>query len=135
MNSIRVILADDHKILRNQVAKMLAPEFNVIAAVGDSIALFEAEAEHKPDIVILDISMPGLSGFDAARLLQEAGTKAKIVFLTVHSDRAYVEEAFSIGGQGYVIKSRLASDLVVAIKEVSEGRSFVSPTVVIKNSN
>ena len=135
MNTIRVILADDHEALRNQVAKMLAPEFNVVDMVSSGIALLEVAAKHNPDIVILDISMPGLSGFDTARLLQEAGTKAKIVFLTVHNDRAYAEEALSIGAHGYVIKSRLASDLAFAIKEVSEGRSFVSPTVFIENSN
>ncbi len=135
MNTISVILADDHEALRDQVAKMLTPEFNVVDTVSNGIALLEVEAKHKPDIVILDISMPGLSGFDTARLLQEAGTKAKIVFLTVHNDRAYAEEALSIGAHGYVIKSRLASDLALAIKEVSEGGSFVSPSVLTENSN
>lgn len=135
MNLIRVILADDHERLRHQVANMLTPEFDVVDMVSNSTALLEVEAKLKPDIVILDITMPGLSGLDAARLLLEAGTKAKIVFLTVHNERAYAEEALTIGAHGYVIKSRLASDLALAIKEVSEGRSFVSPTVLKENSN
>lgn len=133
---IRVILADDHEGMRAQVAEVLAPEFNVVASVSNGMALLEAEAKHQSDIVVLDISMPGLlSGFDAARLLQEAGTKAKIVFLTVHSDRAFAEEAFSIGAHGYVTKPRLDSDLALAINEVFEGGSFVSPGVLTENSN
>ncbi len=129
MNRPRVLLADDHLLMREKVTRLLESEFDIIGAVPDGEALLKEATELDPDIVILDISMPGLTGIEAARRLRETGSHAKIVFLTVHEDPDYVREALWTGALGYVVKPRLASDLLVAIREVLEGRLFVSPPI------
>ena len=129
MNRPRVLLADDHLMMREKVTRMLESEFDIIGAVTNGQALLDAAAVLDPDIVILDITMPGLPGIEAARRLREAGSHAKIVFLTVHEDPDFIREALATGALGYVVKPRLASDLLVAMREALEGRSFVSPSV------
>ncbi len=129
MNRPRVLLADDHLIMREKVTWILESEFDIIGAVPDGEALLKEATELDPDIVILDISMPGLPGIEAARRLREAGSRAKIVFLTVHEDPDYVREALATGALGYVVKRRLASDLLIAMREVLEGRLFISPPI------
>ncbi len=108
---------------------MLESEFDIIGAVTNGQALLDEAAVLDPDIVILDITMPGLPGIEAARRLRETGSHAKIVFLTVHEDTDFIREALATGALGYVVKPRLASDLLVAMREALEGRSFVSPSV------
>ena len=108
---------------------MLESEFDIIGAVTDGEALLKEATELDPDIVILDITMPGLPGIEAARRLRETGSHAKIVFLTVHEDPDFIREALTTGALGYVVKPRLASDLLAAMREALEGRSFVSPSV------
>ncbi len=108
---------------------MLESEFDIIGAVTDGEALLEEAAELDPDIVILDITMPGLPGIETARRLRETGSHAKIVFLTVHEDPDFIREALTTGALGYVVKPRLASDLLAAMREALEGRSFISPSV------
>jgi DNA-binding NarL/FixJ family response regulator len=122
-------LADDHEDCRAVAAGLLEPEFEVVKTVGDGQALLDAAAGLAPDALVVDISMPVLDGLEAARRLQAAGSTAKIVFLTVHCDSDYVEAAFTAGGLGYVVKSRLALDLRLALREALAGRSFVSPSV------
>ena len=129
MDRPRVLLADDHLMMREKVTRMLESEFDIIGAVTDGEALLEEAAELDPDIVILDITMPGLPGIEAARRLRETGSHAKIVFLTVHEDLDFIREALTTGALGYVVKPRLASDLLAAMHEALEGRSFVSPSV------
>lgn len=109
------------------VARLLEPEFEVVQTVGNGQALLAAAARLKPDIVVLDISMPVLDGIEAARRLQAADSKAKLVFLTVHQDPDYVRAARAAGAQGYVVKCGLASGLLPALREALAGRSFVSP--------
>ena len=87
----------------------------------------EAEKELRPDVVVLDISMPVMSGIDAAKQMRKSGSKAPIVFLTVHQDNDILAAAKRAGGLGYVVKARMETDLVHAIKEALEGREFVSP--------
>ncbi len=129
MNRPRVLLADDHLMMREKVARMLESEFDIVGAVADGEALLDEAAVLDPDIVVLDITMPGLNGIEAARRLRETGSHAKIVFLTVHEDPDFIREALATGALGYVVKPRLASDLLVAMREALEGRSFVSPSV------
>ncbi len=129
MNRPRVLLADGDLILREKVTQMLESEFDISGAVTDGEALLKEATELGPDIVILDITMPGLPGIEAARRLRETGSHAKIVFLTVHEDPDFIREALATGALGYVVKPRLASDLLVAMREALEGRSFVSPSV------
>jgi DNA-binding NarL/FixJ family response regulator len=127
--SVRVLLADDHQQFLAVAEQLLEPEFEVVKTVGDGKALLVEAAKLAPDVIVLDISMPNLNGLEAARKLKAAGSTAKIVFLTVHEDVDYVRGALATGAQGYVIKTRLASDLLVALREVLASRSFVSPTI------
>ncbi len=129
MNRPRVLLADDYLMMREKVTWLLESEFDIIGAVTDGEALLKEATELDPDIVILDITMPGLPGIEAARRLRKAGSHAKIVFLTVHEDPDYVRESLWAGALGYVVKRRLASDLLIAMREVLEGRLFISPPI------
>jgi DNA-binding NarL/FixJ family response regulator len=110
-------------------ARLLEREFDVVQTVADGQALVENAGRLDPDLLVVDISMPVLNGLEAVRQLRAAGSQAKIVFLTVHDDGDYVRAAQETGALGYVIKSRLASDLPFALREALAGRSFVSPTI------
>jgi DNA-binding NarL/FixJ family response regulator len=120
-------LADDHEAMLDRVADLLADECDVIGTAIDGRQALEAAMELKPDVLVLDISMPVMNGFETAYRLRQAGAKTRIVFLTVHDDPDYAGEALETGALGYVIKPRIASDLIAAINEVHAGRSFVSP--------
>ncbi len=126
----RVLLADDHAELLAVATRLLQTDFDVVKTVGDGEALLAEAFRIDPDLIVLDISMPLLGGIDAARQLRQAGSRAKMVFVTVHQDPDYVSSALAAGGQGYVVKSRLASDLTLALGEVLAGRSFISPSLV-----
>ncbi len=126
----RVLLADDHAEIMTQTRNVLAGEFEIVGAVANGADLVKAAAQFDPDVVVLDISMPGLDGIEAARRLKRSGCRAKFVFLTVHEDPDYVRAALQSGGAAYVIKARLASDLITAIHEALADHRFVSPTIV-----
>jgi DNA-binding NarL/FixJ family response regulator len=125
----RILLADDHKEMRDRVVGLLEPEFEVVGAVEDGHALLKAESEMQPDVCLVDISMPAICGLDAAAKLKDSGSKAKIVVLTVYEDRDFLQAALKNGALGYVVKSRMASDLSTAIHEALAGRQFISPSL------
>jgi len=127
---VRVLLADDSPPMLQATRRILEPEFQIVGTVDDGQAVLEAMESLKPDVLILDISMGMMNGLEAARLLTRIGSKAKIVFLTVHKDQEFVEEAFSAGAIGYVIKPRLGSDLLVAVREALIGHTFISPDLI-----
>lgn len=127
---VRVLLADDSPSMLQAARRILEPEFEVVGTVDDGQAVLEATKSLNPDVLVLDISMGVMSGLEAARLLRRIGSTAKIVFLTVHNDQDFVEEAFSAGAVGYVIKPRLGTDLLVAVREALIGHRFVSPDLV-----
>ncbi len=129
MSKIDVLLADDHGDVLDMVARLLAPEFHVVGTVTDGKALLSAAQRLEPDVVIVDISMPILNGIEAARRLLESGSRARVIFLTVHETSDYVRAALATGALGYVVKARLVTDLGVAIKEAHAGRPFVSPSI------
>lgn len=122
----RVVLADDHSEILQLIAALLTEEFEVVDMVADGQALVEAACRLTPDVLVSDISMPGLSGIDAARTLMDAGSAMKVVFLTVHQDEDFVRTALATGAQGYVVKRRLATDLIPALREVLAGGRFIS---------
>jgi DNA-binding NarL/FixJ family response regulator len=124
---IRVILVDDHPAVLHQTLQLLPERFEVVEALEDGLKLQAVARESKPDIVVLDITLPAINGVQLARQLRADGCKAKIIFLTVHADPDYASEAFHVGALGYVIKPRLASDLVPALDAVLAGRRFISP--------
>lgn len=125
MDRPRVLLADDHAPVLEVVRAILEPHYDVVGTVGDGQAAIAAAERLHPDVVILDISMPEMSGIEAARRLAEGGLR--IVFLTVHLEEALVDVALASGALAYVHKARAAEDLLPAIREVLEGRVFISP--------
>ncbi|HEX3469636.1 MAG TPA: response regulator transcription factor [Silvibacterium sp.] len=125
----RVLLADDHHPMLNRVVSLLKEHFEIVGSVSDGRALVREAERLQPDVIVLDITMPILTGVEAARELHEAGSKARLVFLTVHQSNAFVRECFANGGLGYVTKSRMMTDLVPAINEALSNRHFVSPAV------
>ena len=127
MPRTRILLADDHKGMRDRVVRLLESEFEVVGAVGDGRSLLEVAPLMKPDVCVIDISMPVISGIEAAALLKENGSTAKIIFLTVHEDPDFVQAALETGALGYVVKSKMASDLRTAVKAAMAGRLFISP--------
>ena len=127
---VRVLLADDSPSMLQAARRILEPEFHIVGTVDNGQAVLQAAESLKPDVLILDISMGVMNGFEAARLLTRLGSRAKIVFLTVHRDQEFVEEAFSAGAVAYVIKPRLGTDLLVAVREALMGHTFVSPDLI-----
>ncbi len=133
MDQLRVLLADDHEEFLDTVESMLASEFEVIGRVQDGQALIDAADQLKPDILVVDISMPIVNGISAVQRLLGSSSQARVVFLTVHEEPDYVRAAFATGARGYVVKPRMASDLSLAIKEVHAGRSYLSPSISLED--
>jgi DNA-binding NarL/FixJ family response regulator len=131
----RLLLAEDHIGMRERVVQMVESSFDVVGVVGDGCAFLEAASRMKPDVCVIDISLPGLSGIEAASQLRELGSTARLVFLTMHEDPDYLRAALGVGAAAYVVKSRMASDLCLAIKEAMAGRLFVSPSVPYVTQN
>ena len=131
MARARILLADDHKEMRDRVVQLLGHEFEILDPVGDGSALLEAASKLQPDVCLLDISMPIVNGIEAATRLKERGATAKIIFLTIHEDLDFVQAALKTGASGYVVKRQMASDLRTAVKEALAGRTFISTLIPI----
>lgn len=125
----RLLLADDHALLLEGIRLLLEPEFELAGSVEDGQTLLAAAEKLKPDVILIDISMPVLNGIDAARQLRRIVPSAKLIFLTMHGDADYVTEAFRAGASGYLLKRSAASELITAIREVLKGHHYVSPLV------
>jgi len=121
-----ILLADDHQDFTALITDMLRDEFEIVGNVGDGKALVNACLQLKPDLIITDISMPELTGIDAAERLSKLGFSPKIIFLTVHADTDFVRACLDAGAAGYVVKSHVAADLLPAIQHALAGRVFVS---------
>jgi DNA-binding NarL/FixJ family response regulator len=122
----RVLLVDDNDAMLLRAAAVLTPGCRVIGAVRDGQSALEAARTLRPDVIVLDISMPGMSGLEVAARLRDEGSFAAVVFLTVHDEDEFVTAARAAGAIGYVLKLRLASDLVTAVREARAGRAFSS---------
>jgi len=126
---VRILVADDHRAMLETLVGMLSSDFDIVAAVGDGLAAV-TQAEHlEPDLLVLDIAMPGLNGIAAAAQLKRRGSTAKVVFVTNMRDREFILESLTLGQVGFVIKDRLVADLLPAVRDVLAGKSFVSPSV------
>ncbi len=125
----RVLIADDHTLVAEGVEKLLEHEFQLCGRVADGRALVRAVEKDKPDIALVDISLPLLNGLDACRQIRKTMPEVKLLVLTMHSEQYFVTEAFRAGVSGYVLKQSVAEELVFAIKEVLKGRLYVSPSV------
>jgi DNA-binding NarL/FixJ family response regulator len=127
MTRPRVLLADDHTLLLEAFEKLLAADCDVVGKAADGRALVDAALRLKPDVIVLDISMPLLNGLEACRQIKAQLRGVKVVFLTMNEDPQLAAEAFRAGASGYLLKRSAGSELATAIREVSQGRSYVTP--------
>jgi DNA-binding NarL/FixJ family response regulator len=125
----RVLVADDHAAMRESLIGVLTREHDVIAAVPDARSLIAAAKDLDPDVLVVDVQMPGLCGIAAAHCLKGGGCRAKLVFVTMHPEREYVQDSLALGPVGFVAKQRLALDLLPAVRSVLQGQPFVSPSI------
>ena len=132
MQKIRILVADDHRILAEGLRRLLEPTFELVAIVENGHEMIAAAKELKPDVIVADISMPLLNGIDAVSEVRSAGIQAKIIFLTMHAEAIYARRALAAGASGYVLKHSAPSELVFAIQQALAGQQFVTPTVAAK---
>ena len=123
----KVLIVDDSDMTLTRANSVLSATCVVVASVSCPHAALQAASALDPDVVVLDISMPGMNGFELAQRLAEAGSTARLVFLTVHEEEELILAARNAGAMGYVVKTRLASDLELAVREAHAGRPFQSP--------
>lgn len=128
---IRTILLEDHKMVRQGLVALLqdAPEIEIVAEAGDAPTAVSLAESHRPDVALLDISMPGMNGLEAAQKIREVSPNTKLLFLTMYADDEYIIQALRFGGTGYVLKDADAGTLIEAIRRVHRGESYLSPEV------
>jgi DNA-binding NarL/FixJ family response regulator len=124
-----ILLADDHEEVRRTVASVLAAEFRIVAMAENGVQVIELALSAHPDVMVLDISMPVVNGIETAIRVKAFGCPSKVLFLTVDEDPDLAEAAMSIGALGYVLKARLATDLIPAIRNALEGRVYMSRSI------
>ena len=129
MPRTRILIADDHKMFVQGLQGLLEDEFDLVGTVGDGHALVEEAVRLEPDVILVDISMPGLNGLDAVRRLKTKGLNSCIIFLTMHADDRLLAGAFRCGGKGYVLKQSAGEELILAIKQVLAGHKYVTPLI------
>jgi DNA-binding NarL/FixJ family response regulator len=129
MNRVRVLLADDHKIVLEGLRSLLEPDFDLVGTVEDGRALVAEAEKLRPDVVVADISMPLLNGIEAVHQIKKKNPHMKVVFLTMHPDVTYATRAFEAGASGYVLKHSAPSELITAIREAVKGRTYVTPMI------
>jgi DNA-binding NarL/FixJ family response regulator len=129
MKRTRLLVADDHVMFAQGLQSLLSDEFELLGTARNGEELVEAALRLAPDVILVDISMPVLNGFDAVRRITEQGSEARIIFLTMHDDATLLAEAFRCGASGYVLKQAAGEELANAIREVANGKNYVSPLV------
>ncbi len=129
MSKPRVLLADDHTLVLDGFRKLLEDRCEIVGVAEDGRTLLRMAQELQPDIITLDISMPQLNGVDAARKLKKTLPRTKLIFVTMHADPAYVNEAFKAGASGYLLKRSAGSELFQAIQSAMDGQCYVTPLV------
>jgi two-component system response regulator NreC len=131
MKPIRILLADDHTVVRKGLRLLLEsqPDFQVIADAADGRETVALAERHTPDVVVMDVAMPGLNGIEAARQISAKLPHTAIVFLSMHSDEGYVLKALKSGARAYLLKDSAENDLISAVKAVCEGKAFFSPAI------
>ncbi len=129
---IRCVIADDHELVRYGVRRLLedAPDFVVVAEAGDAAEALKLTLEHRPDLVLLDIGMPGMSSFEAGRLIEEHCPTSRTVYLTMHEDKEYVQQALRAGASGYLLKDTPTPLLLRALRDVRHGGRSWSPQIL-----
>jgi len=125
----RVVLADDHVLFAQTLAELLRPRYEVIDTVADGRALLASARQHRPDVVVVDVTMPLMSGLDSVRLLRKDTYAPKVVFLTMHADSELARECFTSGGSGFVTKESSYDELTLAIDTVMANHQYLSPSL------
>ena len=131
MSRIRILLADDHTVVRQGLRKVLEerPDWEVVAEAGDGREAVRLAEQHKPDVAILDVAMPLLNGIEATRQITKRLSNTRVLVLSMHADEAYVTQILQAGATGYLLKDSADVDLLQAVSEVSQGKSFFSPSI------
>jgi DNA-binding NarL/FixJ family response regulator len=127
--TIRVLLVDDNGEMLTDLRDELSAEFEIAGTADNGQEAIREVLRLDPDVIVLDVTMPVMNGLQVASSLRDMHRRTKILFLTIHEEPEYISAAFSVGACGYVTKRRLASDLALAIREVSVGRNFLSPSL------
>lgn len=128
-NRPKIIIADDHTLVAEACKKLLDAEYEVVATVGDGRTLVRTAVVLKPQIIIIDISMPLLNGLDAGQQIKKLVPSVKLIYLTMNQDADLAAEAFRYGASGYLLKTCAASELTTAVREVLRGKSYLSPAI------
>ena len=123
----RVIIAEDFVLIQENIRRALQQHCHILAMVEDGASALAAVASHSPDVLLLDISLPDMSGFAVLEQLASANAPVSVILVTAHADRTYVERAFEVGAKGYVLKGRMWTDLPAAVREVTMGGMYKSP--------
>ena len=129
MKKPRLLLADDHRIVLEGLRGLLEPEFEIAGAVADGPSLVAEARRLGPDVVVADISMPGLNGIEAARQIRAADERIRVVFLTMHADAGYAAGALEAGASGFVLKHSAPQELIHAIRDALQGRTYLTPAI------
>jgi DNA-binding NarL/FixJ family response regulator len=125
----RLVIADDHCMVAEGIERILVDDFDLVQVTSDGEALLEAVRRLEPDLVISDVSMPGLSGIDVLKRLRAEGSRVLFVFLTMHAEPALAAAAMRAGANGYVLKYAAGKDLLIALRQVLEGGVYVTPSL------
>ncbi len=127
----KILLADDHAVVRRGLAAIIKKHtsYAVVAEVGDGLETIERARQHKPDLIILDIMMPGLNGLEAIYQIRKFLPDAKILILSIHQDKHFVESAIRVGASGYLLKDGAVEEMVEAIRRIMKGQRYISPAL------
>ena len=125
----RILIADDHTLVAELCKRLLETEFDVVGVVSDGRALVRAPRELKPDVIVVDVAMPILNGLDAGRQVKEMLPSVNVVYLTMNHDVEIAAEAFRRGASGYLLKTCAAAEMVIAVRDVLRGKSYISPAL------
>ena len=129
MRRARVLLADDHTMVAQGLASFLQEDFDLVGIVGDGKELLDAAQRLRPDVIVADMAMPVMDGLEALHKLKAARLDAKVIFLTMHADAQLATEALRAGASGYVLKHAAGEELITAIQEVLQGRTYLTPLI------
>ena len=129
MSATTIVLADDHHVVRQGLRALLEaePDFTIVGEAADGLEVVSLVERLEPDVLVLDLMMPGLNGLDVMRQVSQRSLQTRVVILSMHSNEAYVLEALRNGVAGYVLKESTASDLTQAVREAAAGRRYLSP--------
>ncbi|HEY7095261.1 MAG TPA: response regulator transcription factor [Terriglobales bacterium] len=132
--SIKCLVVDDHTLFREGIRRLLEgePDFVVVGEAGDALEAMAKVREHRPDVVLMDIGMPGMSSFEAARLIERNHPETRLIFLTMYEDEEYLLQCLDVGASGYILKDAPAPRLIGAVRDVHQGRKYLSPQVLEK---